>query len=378
MLGPDAAFWHCAFLQSYPNVQLALHTAKADPTPRRFWQLLGSLYRCWWNFQLIAEAQSWLEPTIPVVLQPTSEPYLQCRVLYSILLFCAKDTASYSRLATYHYLINLAHHNQFYVLEAKAKNFYALILMEQNKLVEAGDLLLDAATIYRQIGDEDNFLTPMLNYANLLYKTKRFEQACDIYDELIIKFEAIKDYDGMYSSIKNVAVIYVCQEKYYEAEEKFLYLIKQAEDRKNIDIYLGDFDIYLRLIKIYSFLRRADDIDIYVHKLYPISMGSLFFIEQVFTLCETIIYIAIFKEYYLVAYSAYIYLLNILYLEHYEMRWYESEFLERTKIILNQYCEDFDALIDADFYWDLNSFNDTMNYFLRIIYGFHSNSYSIN
>lgn len=77
-------------------------------------------------------------------------------------------------------------------------------------------------------------------------------------------------------------------------------------------IYFKDFNLYWRLIKIYVFLRRENDLDWCIKILYPITIESTFFIEKVCVMCETLIYLAICKEYQFIAVPIYRYPLNII------------------------------------------------------------------
>ncbi|MFD3163981.1 ATP-binding protein [Herpetosiphon sp. NSE202] len=370
LIGPDHGMWHLSTFQAYPNIQLALHTAKAEADPTRFWQLLAVLYRFWWGFHFIAEARSWIEPVIPRLLKVTDNPYLQCRVLYTAILFCSRNRPDYSHLAIIHYLIDLTQKHGFYTLEAKTKNFYALILMEQNKLKEAGDMFLATVNLYQQIGDETNVLGPMFNYANLMWKSKRLNESYLMFQDLAVKFKQMKYYLDFTASMKNISLIYIYQEKYFEAEKILVDLIAEEEHMQHIPLYLGDYNLYFRLIKVYFFLKNEQGIDRCIKILYPVAVENTVFIEQVFFTCESLILVAIIKQHYLIALAIYWYFLNVVETEKYAMRWNEREFLAQTKIVLSHYCDDVDFVADPDFCLEKNDFNTTMNYYIKLMYGF--------
>ncbi|MCA0353589.1 MAG: hypothetical protein LCH85_16480 [Chloroflexi bacterium] len=370
LTGPDHASWGLLMLQAYPNIQLALATARSEADQLRFWQLSGGLCRFWWNFQLYAEAQTWVEPIIPTVFEASPHPYWQCRVLLTVLVFFPKDTATYSRKQTYNRLIDLTQHYAFEAIEARAKNFYALLLMEQNQLEAAGRLFLDVYGLYQRMGDNNNLLTPLFNYANLMWKSKKLDESYAMFQDLVIKYEQMGYYEDMFACMKNISQVCVCQKNYHEAEKIIFDVIERSESKIGLPLYLKDFNLYLRLIKIYVFLQRENDLDWCIKILYPITIESTFFVEKVFVMCEALIYLAIFKEYQLIALQIYQYLLNIIHSEQYAMRWNESEFLAQTQIILSQHFDDFDFVADNNFCLEYNDFNATMNYYLKIIYGF--------
>lgn len=365
LIGPDYALWGQSMREAYANISFALDTARAEQNPLRLWQLLAAMYRFWWRTDLMVEAQSWIMPQVPALLQPTEYPYWQARALYTTLIFGLKDTADYSREATFNYLVQLAQRHQFKLIEARAKNFYGIIIRNKHTQNQVNKLLIDAINIYRELGDTVNILSPMLNYGNSMYGMRRLEEAYQIYAELLDKFRINGDYDGIHSSMKNMAIMCIYLGRYTEAEKIIITILNEEKfDSNLVDFVL----LYVFLIKIYFFLGDYQQIDACVRKIYPLAIDNTIFIGRVITVCESIIYLAMAKEYYAFALNIFQYMLNAIHYEQYEMEWFQSEFVEQTKIVLSQHYGQLEFLADDEFVLDYHSFNDTMNYFLKIMH----------
>jgi len=365
LIGPDYALWGQSMREAYANISFALDTARAEQNPLRLWQLLAAMYRFWWRTDSMVEAQSWIMPQVPALLQLTEYPYWQARALYTTLIFGLKDTADYSREATFNYLVQLAQQHQFKLIEARAKNFYGIIIRSKHTQNQVNELLMDAINIYRELGDTVNILSPMLNYGNSMYGMRRLEDAYQIYAELLDKFRINGDYDGIHSSMKNMAIMCIYLGKYTEAEKIIISILNEEKfDSNLVDFVL----LYVFLIKIYFFLGDHQQMDACVREIYPLAIDNTIFIGRVITVCESIICLAIAKEYYAFALNIFQYMLNAIHYEQYEMEWYQSEFVEQTKIVLSQHYDQLEFLADDKFVLDYHSFNDTMNYFLKIMH----------
>ncbi|WP_110514360.1 ATP-binding protein [Herpetosiphon llansteffanensis] len=367
LVGPDYALWSKLLHEAYPNIQLALHTARNEPEPLRLWQLLAALYRFWWQEDLIVEAQAWIMPQVPFLLQTSQYSYWQARALYTTLIFGLKDTPTYSRESTFHYLVQLAQIHQFKLIEAKAKNFYAIMIRTSKKTNQVNALLMDAINIYREIDDTVNILSPMLNYGNSMYGLKRLDEAYQIYAELLEKFKQNGDYDGIHTSMKNMAIMCIYLERYTEAEDIILDMLKEENIGQNLIQYNL---LYMFLIKVYFFLGDYQKMHACAQNIYPLAIDNTIFIGRVLTICESIIYLAINKEYYPLVLSMYTYMLNAIHVEQYTTEWFQYEFIDQTRIVLAQYYENLEFIPDEDFVLDYHSFNDTMNYYIKLIYGF--------
>lgn len=370
LLGAEYVFWGQSMREAYGNIRLALETARAADHPRRLWQLLAAMYRFWWQNDLMAEAQSWIMPHVPALLTLSDDPYWRARALYTTLIFSLKDTNDYPRETIFNALVQLAQQHDFKLIEARAKNFYAVSMQRinssnhSNDLFRIKELLLDAINMYRDLGDTVNILAPMLNYGNLVYGLGQVEEAYRIYAELREKFKLQGDFEGVYSSMKNMAVMCIYLGKYAESEDIILEILhKQYFIFKAVDQQI----LYAFLMKVYFFLGQYQKMDECAQKLYPIAIDNPVFIDRVLTVCEALIYLAIAKACYPIVLTLYYYMVNAVAYEQSHLEWYQAEFIHHTKMVVSQFYERIDDVPDATFILDYHSFNDTINYVMAMM-----------